>query len=219
VRKSIINGKTGTNMKAFGRNKGGPLKMSEVRAIVAYIFAWEQLKESPALPPLVVEMASRQAASSSAADLAPIRPLSVTHVAGDAARGATLYTLHCATCHGAAGGGRIGPALARPWAAVRPDLTVRAVLQQGVPGTLMVGWGEAAGGPLDDAQIDDLVAFVLQLGRSARLMQAATTTTASVVDGDATPWQGPLGLIALLAGCGVIGIVALSGRSDRAGRP
>lgn len=204
VEKSITNGKSGTNMKAFGRSKGGSLTASEINAIVAYVFAWEQLKGAPALPPFVVEMANRQAAAAAAGDLLPIRPISVTQVAGDAARGRVLYGQHCATCHGAGGEGGIGKTLARPWAAVRPDLTMRAVIRTGVPNTLMPPWSESSGGPLSDAEIDDLVAYVLLLSRGAPPASEASFAAASD-----TIWQGPLGMLAMLAGVSAIGGLAL----------
>jgi mono/diheme cytochrome c family protein len=90
---------------------------------------------------------------------------------GDPARGAALYAENCVVCHGPDGQGRVGAALAKPFASVQPEALVRQTIARGVPGSVMPAWGKGYGGPLTDNQIEDLVAFVLSLGgeRAPRL--------------------------------------------------
>lgn len=71
----------------------------------------------------------------------------------------SLYGQNCAGCHGAAG--ENGPAtdLANPeYQALVDDATLRKVIANGMPGTLMPAFAESAGGTLTDRQVDALVA-------------------------------------------------------------
>jgi mono/diheme cytochrome c family protein len=156
VEKTIVNGKTATSMKPFSRRKGGDLTLREIRAIVGYIAAWERLGEEPALPAVLFTPPTPDPAK-----LLPILPHKALPVAGDPTRGANLYAIHCAPCHGASGQGAIGPALARLWQGLHPDLTVRSTIQRGVPGGAMPAWSQTYRGPLTDQEIDDLVMLIL----------------------------------------------------------
>ncbi len=155
VERTIANGKSATSMKPFLRRKGGELKLSEVRAIVEYVAAWETLSEEPALPEVLFTPPTPDPAR-----YAPILPADVAAVAGNAEQGAGVYAIYCASCHGAEGEGELGPALARPWYGLRPDLTIRSAIRRGVPGAFMPAWSDTTGGPLTDQQIDDLVVLV-----------------------------------------------------------
>jgi len=64
-------------------------------------------------------------------------------------------------CHGANGEGRIGATLSKDWPSIRPELTVRAIIEAGVPGTVMPAWSQKNGGKLDYWQIDALVYYIL----------------------------------------------------------
>lgn len=75
--------------------------------------------------------------------------------------GARLYSENCAVCHGANGEGRIGAQLAKNWPSIRPDLTVKTIIENGVPNTAMPAWIQAKGGPLTSQEIDAIVAFIL----------------------------------------------------------
>lgn len=92
--------------------------------------------------------------------------------------GAQLFAENCQVCHGERGQGRVGATLAKDWPSIRPDLTVRAIIEQGVPGTPMSAWGQAHGGPLTDSEIDALVAYILswQTGGAPQITPAATAT-------------------------------------------
>jgi mono/diheme cytochrome c family protein len=156
VERTISNGKSATSMKPFSRRKGGDLKVAEIRAIVEYVAAWETLGEEPALPEVLFTPPTPDPAR-----YLPILPAKVAPVAGDAERGVGVYAVYCVSCHGADGEGGLGPALARPWYGLRPDLTIRSAIQRGVPGSIMPAWSDTTGGPLTDEQIDDLVALLL----------------------------------------------------------
>lgn len=84
-----------------------------------------------------------------------------TPLSEDLTEGALLYEQNCIMCHGPYGEGRVGATLAKNWPSIRPDLTVRTIITNGVPGTVMPPWSETKGGPLSESQIDSLVAFIL----------------------------------------------------------
>lgn len=78
--------------------------------------------------------------------------------------GATLYAKMCALCHGDRGQGYAAPgstALNNPdFLAVASDEYLFQNIARGRPGTRMSAWGSAHGGPLSDAQVQALVAFI-----------------------------------------------------------
>ena len=83
------------------------------------------------------------------------------------AQGARLYADNCAVCHGPQGEGRVGARL-KDFPSINPQAFVKATVANGVPGSKMPAWSKAKGGPLTDAEIDAIAAFV------------ATWTTGSV---------------------------------------
>jgi mono/diheme cytochrome c family protein len=76
-------------------------------------------------------------------------------------QGAELFAANCAVCHGPNGEGRVGATLNKDWPSIRPELTVREIIEQGVSGSVMPAWGQKHGGPLSEAEIDALVAYIL----------------------------------------------------------
>jgi cytochrome c oxidase cbb3-type subunit 3 len=86
---------------------------------------------------------------------------------GDAARGAQLFAKECAVCHGDNAQGRVGATLRKDFPGIRVDALLKETISNGVPGSVMPAWSQAKGGPLTDAQIDDLVAFIRSLGHTA----------------------------------------------------
>lgn len=92
--------------------------------------------------------------------------------------GAKLFAENCAVCHGADGQGRVGAELAKNWPSIRPDLTVKAIITNGVPGSPMPAWSQAKGGPLSDAEIEALVQYILswQTGGAPQYTPQATAT-------------------------------------------
>jgi cytochrome c oxidase cbb3-type subunit 3 len=79
-------------------------------------------------------------------------------------RGAGLYRTHCALCHGPAGQGYAAdnaPSLVNPtFLASADDSFFFRSIELGRPGTAMAGYGRDLGGPLDDKQIEDVIAFL-----------------------------------------------------------
>jgi mono/diheme cytochrome c family protein len=75
--------------------------------------------------------------------------------------GARLFSENCAVCHGFDGMGRVGANLDKNWPSIRPDLRVRAVIANGVPGTFMPAWSQENGGPLMEAEVDAITAYIL----------------------------------------------------------
>jgi mono/diheme cytochrome c family protein len=81
--------------------------------------------------------------------------------AGDAAQGAALFSLHCATCHGARGEGIDAPPLRdSQYIQTGSVQELYATVADGRAGTEMPGWLEANGGPLMQADIVRVIAFL-----------------------------------------------------------
>jgi mono/diheme cytochrome c family protein len=157
VERNIRQGKVGTSMPAFDRRQGGELRIREIRAILAYIQAWEMLGEPPALPEVLFV-----APTPDPSLLLTIKPLEVAPLEGDPQQGARLYAQHCSGCHGLSGEGGIGSRLAKAWPSVRPDLTIWSTIASGVPGSLMPPWEKQQGGLLAEQEINDLMVLILQ---------------------------------------------------------
>jgi mono/diheme cytochrome c family protein len=75
--------------------------------------------------------------------------------------GARLFAANCAVCHGPHGEGRVGATLAKNWPSIRPDLTVKNIIENGVQGSVMPAWSEKNGGILSESEIDALVYYIL----------------------------------------------------------
>jgi len=81
--------------------------------------------------------------------------------------GAELYTLNCASCHGAAGKGGMATALSVPaFLATHDDTSITRLTSEGVPNTAMRAFGKANGGMLTDEQITAIVKYLRSI-RSA----------------------------------------------------
>lgn len=83
--------------------------------------------------------------------------------------GQQLFSQNCTPCHGDLGEG--GPNPSRPGDIISPistgeylktrdDLTLRSIIAQGQPNFGMSPFGSAFGGPLDDEEIDAIVAYI-----------------------------------------------------------
>jgi mono/diheme cytochrome c family protein len=70
----------------------------------------------------------------------------------------TLYQQNCSGCHGANGTGGGAVSLGSPvYQALVDDATLRRIITNGMPGTVMPAFAQSAGGTLTDRQIDVLV--------------------------------------------------------------
>lgn len=85
-------------------------------------------------------------------------------------QGAQLFAENCAMCHGETGEGRVGATLNQNWPSIRPDLTIRTVIEDGVEGSLMPAWSQENGGPLSSDQIDALTAYILSWETGERVI-------------------------------------------------
>jgi mono/diheme cytochrome c family protein len=117
-------------MAAFAADQGGPLSHDEQHMLLDWLVAAAGVERHEV----------------------PDEP-----VPGDAARGATVFSTHCATCHGAAGEGVTAPALGNPvLLATASDAFLRNTITRGRTGTPM----SAFRGVLDEADIDSVTAFL-----------------------------------------------------------
>jgi len=182
VKTIIENGVSGSVMPAWSEANGGPLSPAEIDAIVQYILSWQTGGAPQITPPPTATL------------LPPITP--IPEIEGDPNQGARLFAENCAVCHGEQAQGRIGVAIAKNWAGIRPDLNLRASIANGVSGSQMPAWSAARGGPLSEQDIQNLVAFILTL--SAKPAQPASPTPAPV-ESPFSGWGGVAALLALLA--------------------
>jgi mono/diheme cytochrome c family protein len=169
VRMTIENGITGSPMPPWSMANGGPLTSQEIDALVAYVLSWQTGGPRP-LPPTP--------------SYAP-RPVVTAppNVVGDPNQGGVLFDMNCVVCHGTHGEGRVGAQLAKAWVSIRPDLSIKETISNGVQGSPMPAWSQANGGPLTETEIDNLVAFVLTLQPAGNAAQAQPTPA---------PLPGPL---------------------------
>jgi mono/diheme cytochrome c family protein len=96
---------------------------------------------------------------------------------GNATHGAQLFAADCAVCHGDRAQGRIGATLAKDFPGIRVDSLLNETISNGVSGSVMPAWSAAKGGPLTDADIGDLVAFIQSLGHQAPTVLPGPTGT------------------------------------------
>jgi mono/diheme cytochrome c family protein len=195
VRGVVVEGVPGSPMVAWSQENGGPLAEAQIDALVFYILSWET-GGLPSLPP-----------TPTFTPRPPITP--VPEVEGDPNRGAVLYDENCAVCHGRNGEGRVGAMLAKNWPAIRPDLRVKAVTENGVSGSPMPAWSQQQGGPLTDEDINDIVAFILSWQAPAPAGSAPTPTPAPSV------LSGPLGALLFIAALLVLVLVGVVGALAR----
>ena len=194
--KSIISrGVSGSPMPAWSQEYGGPLNTEQIDALVAYILTWESGEPFEYVP-------------QPATTRAPIAAL--PDVEGDPNNGAALFDQNCVMCHGANGQGRIGATLSKNWSGIRPDLSVKATISNGVLGSLMPAWSQAKGGPLSDGDINDLTAFILTLPNTTS-QSPAPTSSAVDVPGPGLGGAGGI-LVTLVIFAVVVGIILLAQR-------
>jgi len=180
VKATIENGIPGSPMPAWSQAKGGPLAQDEIDAIVAYILTWET--GGPAsIPPTATTFP---------------RPVltAVPNVEGDPNNGAVLFDKDCAVCHGPQGKGRIGANLSKRLVSHPARSKHQDDYLQRYTGIGDAAWSQAKGGPLAEAEINDLVAFLLALSESSAQVAPEPTPTPTPApssrDGEvcSSPW-------------------------------
>lgn len=138
LRVAILEGRGGTTMSAWSSFRSGPLSADDASAIVAYLRSYGER------PPMKLDA----------------RP----PVAGDAGRGAEVFTRECAVCHGAHGTegpfvGIGGFDLLR----AASDGFLRQAIRDGRPGTAMPSFARRLG----DGDVDDVLALLRSWQKSA----------------------------------------------------
>ncbi len=145
ITRSIVQGRPGTSMAAYGKQMNGPLDDAQVAELVA----WLRAKGPAAKPNLAVGP-------------------------GDAKKGAIVYATNCQTCHGDTVARGEGISLANStWRSMSTPSFARHAIVWGRPGSKSPKPMEAWKGKLTDAQIDDVVAFIFDgLGGMASTVPA-----------------------------------------------
>ncbi len=127
LRSAIANGRNGTTMSAWGRERGGPLNAADVNATIAFIRTWDK-REHPVLDE---------------------RPST-----GNIGRGAVVFARECVKCHGVRGMGgpnvNIGNAQLLSTAS---DGFLRYAIRGGRSATAMPSFE----GTLEGGEIEDVV--------------------------------------------------------------
>ncbi len=181
IAQTVADGIDGTVMPAWSVANGGTLSDQDIADIVAYVVgAFNGTEPIAPLPEYVPPEIPR-----------------LPDVEGDPSAGAVVYQVNCFTCHGEQGRGRIGKPLATSWPGEQPDLYIRQVVSQGIEGTIMPTWAQSNGGPLSDAEIANVAAYILSLS------PVGTSP-------DPTTPEGPISLsigLLILAGLVVVAVI------------
>lgn len=156
VYNSVKSGRAGTSMNPFYEREGGELSIGEVRAVVDYMLAWEELGEDPALPDVLFIPPTPDPQ-----DFLVVYPIEVPPVEGDLMAGEARFLQYCSGCHGTLLEGGFGKDLTKTWTSIRPDLTLKSTLTNGIPASYMPAWGKNRSGPFSEEEVNDLVVFLL----------------------------------------------------------
>jgi len=155
VKKVITEGIAHTTMPAFGIEHGGPLTDQQVDVLTSGIMAWRQGAERTADMPAY------------AGGL------------GDVARGAEVYAVACASCHGPDGGGGedAGSIIDPAYLSLVSDQYLRTVTVVGRPDLNMPDWRNMAPGRvLNEQDVSDLVAWMISHRLPAPSIDPASVT-------------------------------------------
>ncbi len=150
LRNIIAQGQPNFGMSPFGDEHGGPLDSTQLDALVAFIRSWES---NPPVdePPIFQTETPPPTPEVTAPTSEPVPSLT----------GGQLYTIACASCHGAQGEGGIGPAFnTQEFQDQYDDRALFDIISEDHTATPMVVWGEH----LSDEQIQLLVEQVRILG-------------------------------------------------------
>jgi mono/diheme cytochrome c family protein/rhodanese-related sulfurtransferase len=123
IRRSIVDGRPGTSMAAYGKERGGPLAPEEVTRVVSWIRSHGPAPK--AIPP---------------------------RGPGDPTRGAPVYAANCERCHGTADKRANAVHLANPrFLEAASDPFIGWAISKGRPGTPMEAWqGKLTDPQIDD---------------------------------------------------------------------
>jgi len=142
IRNVVANGVRGTAMPAFAESAGGLLTDRQIDVITRQIRArWSK--------PGILDGANA--------------PAYAAKSEGDRARGETVYTVYCESCHGEGGsGGPRGSAITNDsFLALISDQELRTIVIAGRPELGAPDWrGNVLGKPMSDGDITDVVAWL-----------------------------------------------------------
>ncbi len=176
--KTIARGRNDTLMAAWAVDEGGVLSNAQIEAMITFVqeVNWEfvavRVDELGLTPPQVIEMEITEEMLTALATLPDSPALSA---------GLTVYAENCAACHGAnAAGTVIAPALDTEALRATPQADLLALVNEGVPGTLMAAWQ----GMLTPEEITSVVELLYQW---PNLMQAGVEFPEVVVTFASTP--------------------------------
>ena len=128
LRTAIANGRGGTTMSAWSKERGGPLGPDDIAATIAFLRTWDRREH---------------------------HPLDERPSTGDASRGTVIFSRECVRCHGVRGMGGPNINLGNPeLLATASDGFLRHAIRGGRSATAMAGFA----GTLGDGDIEDLVA-------------------------------------------------------------
>ena len=154
--KTIARGRTGTLMAAWAVDEGGIFTNTQIETLVTFVqeVNWEyvaaRVDEMGLTPPQVIEMEITEEM------LTALESLPNSPVLNE---GLTVYAENCAACHGGnAAGTLIAPALDTDVLRATPQADLVALVNEGVPGTLMAAWQEM----LTPEQISSVVELIFQ---------------------------------------------------------
>ncbi len=197
LKETISNGVEGSVMPSWSKAKGGPLSDADIDDVVAFIRSLGR-----PTPPINVTPPPTETAPPLPAPIA-------TFPAGDASRGATVYSGNCQVCHGDRGQGNIGATLRKDWPGINPEAFIEATVARGVAGSKMPAWAQSNGGPLTNQQIADVTAYVRTLKPAPQPTPAPSNIPTGGLFGNTTALICA-GLV-IVVGAGALG-VGLMGR-------
>jgi mono/diheme cytochrome c family protein len=136
--KTIARGRNDTLMAAWAVDEGGVLSNAQIESMITFVqevnwaYVAVRVDELGLTPPPVIEMAITEEMLTALATLPDSPALSA---------GLTVYAENCAACHGGnAAGTVIAPALDTADLRATPQADLLALVNEGVPGTLMAAW-------------------------------------------------------------------------------
>lgn len=179
--KTIARGRYGTAMAGWQVDEGGMLNDYQVDQLVAMIryVDWAQVRELAARRGMIPASLEPPAVAQSQLDvIAALGPQG-----GAWGVGLTIFAENCTVCHGVSGAGSsMGVALNTPELREKDAATLARTVAEGVPGTMMAGWGKA----LTPEEIDQVVGFLLHWDEVEAAGVALTAPTIAQIDlGDA----------------------------------
>ena len=162
LRNTVSKGRPGTAMSAFAESEGGMLTSKQVDTIVQGIrqrWGHSQVLSGGTAPPYAAKSA------------------------GDARRGAAVFTTFCASCHGADGKGtaKVGSIVNPAYLSLVTDQGLRTIVIVGRPDFDAPDWrNNVPGHPMTDQEISDVVTWLaVQRPAGAATGSPATSTSPS----------------------------------------